>query len=150
VTTKKTPEKIGMIPALVIEEEPRPWDIEPYADRDGESVGLPDRDLVAIPISPLFRRSARVVAEVGEIDGDELKKSLENITTQLEKVLEGQAAKVGSGFRIEEFKVGLAVKGKGVVYFVGELGVEASIELTFKRTETVSPSTDSTGAQVRL
>lgn len=143
MSSKSTPEKIGMIPALVVDEvrapetgESGPDDLPaPFDDGEEESFGLQDDEVVVLPFSGFgpFRKSAKMIAKVGQVDGDELKKSLDNITAQLDKVLAGQAAKSGTGFRIEEFKVGLAVKGKGTVYFVGELGVEASIELTFKR-----------------
>lgn len=139
--SKSTPDKIGMIPALVVEEisgpsadESNPDDLAgPYDDGDEDSIAPLYDEVVVMPFFGPFRKSAKAVAKVGEVDGDELKKSLDNITTKLEKVLEGQAAKSATGFRIEEFKVGLAVKGKGTVFFVGELGVDASIELTFRR-----------------
>ncbi|WP_142282279.1 hypothetical protein [Mycobacterium sp. IEC1808] len=141
MSSKTTPEKIGMIPALLVDEVPRSAATEPephhlsgpFSDGDDESFTPSDDEVWVLPFSGPFRKTAKVVAKVSEVDGDELKKSLDNITTQLEKVLAGQTPKSETGFRIEEFKVGLGVKGKGTVYFVGELGVEASIELTFRR-----------------
>jgi len=143
MSSKSTSDKIGMIPALVVDEAPAPETGEPgpddlpapFENGEEESIALQDDDVVVLPFSGFgpFRKSAKAIAKVGEVDGDELKKSLDNITAQLDKVLAGQASKSSTGFRIEEFKVGLAVKGKGTVYFVGELGVEASIQLTFKR-----------------
>ena len=140
MSSKSSPEKIGMIPALLVDQvlepeagAPEPDDLRgPFGDGDEDSIAPPHDEVLVAPIFG-FRKSAKVVAKVGEVDGDELKKSLDKITGSLEKVLESQTATSGSGFRIEEFKVGLAVNGKGTVFFVGELGVEASIELTFKR-----------------
>lgn len=69
-----------------------------------------------------------------EVKEEDLAASLHDITSKLDRVLAEQGtAATGSGFRIEEFTVGLAISGKGKVVLVGELGVEASIEVTFKR-----------------
>lgn len=141
MSSKSTPEKIGMIPALVVEEVvgPEASELEPddrripFGDGDDESSASLNDGAVVMPIFGSFRKSAKVVAKVGQIDGAELKKSLDGITVHLDKVLAGRAAKSGTGFRIEEFKVGLEVKGTGTVYSVGGLGVEASIQLTLRR-----------------
>ena len=65
-----------------------------------------------------------------------MRQSLGDITAKLEKVLENQEAeKKPGGFYLESFSVGLAVEGRGKVFMVAEVGVEASIEVTFKRRE---------------
>jgi hypothetical protein len=113
--------RIGMIPALVLEEAESGEDGAPPPEGDVEEQSL-------------FGRKPKAVPKPVEIDGDELRKNIENITAQLERVLESQAEKK-SGFNLDSFSVGLAVEGKGKVFLVAEVGVKASIELTFKRRE---------------
>src|SRR4051794_12095908 len=116
MSTKSTPEKIGMIPALIVDEVPAPEVGEserddlhsPFSDGDEDSFAPLHDEIVVLPFFGPFRKTAKVVAKVGDVDGDELKTSLDKITAKLEKVLAGQAAKSGTGFRVEEFKIGLA------------------------------------------
>ncbi|OBG19355.1 hypothetical protein [Mycobacterium sp. 852002-51057_SCH5723018] len=110
-----------MIPALVLEE----------TESGDESAPLPAGD---VEEQSLFSRTPKAVAKPVEIDAEVLRKNIEDITSQLEHVLEGQA-KRDSGFGLDSFTVGLAIEGKGKVFLVAEVGVKASIELTFKRRE---------------
>ncbi len=110
---------IGMIPALVLE----------GAEPELEGAPAPEGD---VEEQAWFSWKRKAVAKPVEIDGVELRKNIDNITAQLEKVLEGQAQRK-SGFGIDSFSIGLAVEGQGQVFLVAQAGVKASIELTFKR-----------------
>jgi hypothetical protein len=118
-----TGEKIGSIPAVVLESDESEGVESPPVhedDADIEEQGF------------WTRRATSRVREL-ELDGDTLQRSLDDITAKLEKVLENQNREHAGGFALESFSVGLAVEGKGKLCLVAEVGVEASIELTFSR-----------------
>jgi tetrahydromethanopterin S-methyltransferase subunit G len=118
--SSKRGEPVGKIPALVLEE----------AESGGDESPPPEADVVEQ--SWWSWKPTKVVAKRVDIDGDELRKSLDDITSKLERVLEGQAQRTGD-FGLDSFIVGLAVEGRGKVFLVAEVGVQASIQLTFKR-----------------
>jgi hypothetical protein len=101
---------------------------------DSESVGkaaLSGGDVEEQAFFGLIRPKA---TKQVDIDPTKLSESLADITAKLEKVLENQKKKEESnGFYLESFSVGLAIEGRGKVFMVAEVGVEASIEVTFKR-----------------
>jgi hypothetical protein len=117
-----TGKRIGMIPAVVLEESEASEAAAPPPETDVEEQSW-------------WRwKTTPVVPKPVEIDGDELRKNLDDITKKLERVLEGQAQRKGD-FGLDSFSVGLAVEGRGKVFLVAEVGVQASIQLTFKRRE---------------
>ncbi len=116
-----TPEPIGAIPVLFLTEtEAADIVVEPQEGDVEEQVRLPWKP-----------KATKAVVE--QIDGDELKKSLDTITGQLQKVLDNQGQPPSGGFALDSFKIGLKIVGKGKIALVAEVGGEASIELTFNR-----------------
>jgi len=69
------------------------------------------------------------------LDPIKLQTSLDDISAKLEKVLENQRNRAVGGFALESFTVGVAVNAEGKLFMVAEVGIEASIELKFKRRE---------------
>jgi hypothetical protein len=80
-----------------------------------------------------FKAKLKGKTEEVALDPEELRRSLDDITAKLEKVLENQSSRDVGGFRLESFTVGLAVSASGKVAMIAEAGVEASIQLQFTR-----------------
>ena len=107
------------IPAVVLSHE----DVGEQADR-------PDR---GVEEQAFWNRAAKARVKDIDLDTGRLQDSLDDITEKLEKALERQAEREVHGFALESFCVGLAINASGKLALVAEVGVEASIELTFTR-----------------
>ena len=76
------------------------------------------------------KRAAKDVS----INVETLREGIEKITAKLEEVFQArQAPQPDRPFELKSFTVGLAVNGSGKVLLVGEIGAEASIQVTFER-----------------
>jgi len=70
-----------------------------------------------------------VTKKVGEI-----KEDYNAIVSQINFIIEGTDSQIKeSGFKLDEIKIGLGFSATGKIAFIAEAGVEASIEITFKR-----------------
>lgn len=69
------------------------------------------------------------------LDVSELSARIREITVAVQNALEPSSttSEKKHGIQLDSFKIGLTVSASGKVVLVGELGVEASIEVTFKR-----------------
>ena len=66
----------------------------------------------------------------------EVKEDYEAILNQIDFIIGDTDTKIKeSGFKLEQIKIGLGFNAKGKIAFIAEAGVEASIEVLFKRKE---------------
>jgi hypothetical protein len=75
------------------------------------------------------KNGSALVKKVGEV-----KKDYEAIVTQINFIMADTDAQVkDSGFSLDEVKISLGFSAKGKIAFIAEAGMEASIEISFKR-----------------
>ncbi len=77
------------------------------------------------------RRKTKDVA----VETAKLADSLDEISDQVESVLQQRAQKKDSKFHLDSFEVGLAVSASGGFVLVAAVGIEASIRVTFKKSD---------------
>jgi hypothetical protein len=112
----------SLIPALVLAD----------ADELGdESEALPADS--GVEEQAFWHRKAKAKVEQIDLDPETLRASLDDLTAKLELVLANQTDRPNSSFALDSFSVGLAVNATGKLFLVAEVGIEASIELTFTR-----------------
>jgi len=67
---------------------------------------------------------------------EDVKADWKKVSSQVKEMMESVVTDVPKGFMFESIEVSLAFSAEGKLVFVAEAGIEASVSLTFKRTET--------------
>ena len=117
-----TQRNIGTIPAIVAVEE----EIARHDSSAPPELGS------KVDEQSSWTRTIRARREV-ELDGDQLQRQLDAISSKLQQVFENQTQNTTNGYTLDSFTVKLTIKGTGRVYLVAEVGAEASLELKFTR-----------------
>lgn len=80
----------------------------------------------------LWNRNSKVPVKAIAMNAGDLASELSRVSNALQGALDTPDPPKGK-FRVESFEVGLAINASGKIALVAEIGMEASINVTFKR-----------------